>query len=86
MENKTLLRMQRIHFRTVEHAVTVRRIKDGWNCRVFTDGTLNQEVRVFRRDDIGPACRAMLRAEDKAGNHSAYASAARHRAGKKANV
>jgi len=70
---------QRVYFGNVRHEVTVRRIGKGWNCRVLTNGTVNQEVRVFDRQNIGVACREMLRWEDKCGNYSAYASAARDR-------
>jgi MOSC domain-containing protein YiiM len=57
----------------------VRRIGSGWNCRVLTNGQVNQETRVDAKADIGAACREMLRWEDKVGNLSAFASAARAR-------
>lgn len=46
---------------------------------MLTDGEINQEVSVDSRDLIGGACREMLRWEDKCGNLSAFASAARER-------
>lgn len=62
-----------------EHEVKVTRLADGWGVRVFTNGVLNQETTVYSRADIGAAARGMLRMEDKCGNISKFASAARYR-------
>ena len=62
-----------------KHEVTVRRIGSGWNVRVLIDGVVNQEMRVFNRQDIGTAARDMLRWEDKVGNISKYADSSRNR-------
>lgn len=74
-----VLRMQRCMVQWCEHTVTVRRIGKAWHCRVFVDGVLNQEVKVYDRMDIGFACRDMLRMEDKCGNWSDFAMSARTR-------
>ncbi len=76
---KNVLRIQNLLLGQCEHEVTVRRIGNGWNCRVFTNGQLNQESRVENRSEIGFACREMLRWEDKCGNISKFAMAARQR-------
>lgn len=68
-----------IKMATVTHEVTVRRIGSGWNVRVFTDGKLSQEMRVFNKCDIGWAARYMLRWEDKCGNISEWSKSARKR-------
>ena len=78
-KNKPIVRFQRCYFREVDHEVRVTRINNGWNVRVFTEGQVNQEIRVFDRIDIGKAAREMLRWEDKCGNFSKLASAARER-------
>lgn len=62
-----------------EHQVTVRRTGSGWNVRVFTNGVLNQESWVQLRSDCGNVARRLLRWEDKNGNYSAFATAARAR-------
>ena len=62
-----------------EHQVKVRRIGKGWNVRVFTNGILNQELRVYNSQDIGVAAREMLRWEDKVGNWSKHAIEVRKR-------
>ncbi len=79
-----LLPPQKVAIGACTHEVTVRRIGKWWHCRVFTNGQLNQECKVNQRSHIGAACRDLLRWEDKCGNISDYASAARHRPGKKA--
>jgi hypothetical protein len=76
----TMLTMQRTCAGACEHTVTSRRIGNGWNVRVFLNGVLNQEVRVYAQNLIGAAARDLLRWEDKCGNISDYASKARHRA------
>jgi hypothetical protein len=76
---KQVVTIQRVCVGPCTHEVRVRRIGSGWNCRVLTNGQVNQEMRVDARADIGRACREMLRWEDKCGNVSAFASAARAR-------
>ena len=76
----TMVTMQRTCMGRCEHTVKSTRIGNGWNVRVFLNGELNQEVRVYAQNLIGAAARDMLRWEDKCGNISEYASAARHRA------
>lgn len=71
--------MKRVLLGKVAHSVEVRRIGNGYNCRVFVNGELNQEARCSDRSDIGYTCRDMLRWEDKCGNISQFASAARRR-------
>ena len=53
--------------------------KKTWGVRCFTNDILNQEIRVGCREDIGVAAREMLRWEDKCGNWSDFAIAARKR-------
>ena len=76
---KAIVKMQRCLMGDVEHEVRVTRMQDGYGVRVFTNGELNQEMRVDSRNEIGKAARDMLRWEDKCGNISAFASAARKR-------
>lgn len=47
------------------HEVTVRRIGDGWNIRVFYLGKLTCEYRCYSKLDIGYTCRQALRDCDK---------------------
>lgn len=61
------------------HLLKSTRIGDGWNVRCYTNDTVNQEIRVMCREDIGVAVHEMLRMEDKCGNHSKMAMAARKR-------
>lgn len=56
--------------------------KSRWGVRCFMNGELNQEIQVGCREDIGVAAREMLRWEDKCGNISKFASAARERKNK----
>jgi MOSC domain-containing protein YiiM len=76
---RQVIPIQRVCVGRCTHDITVRRIGSGWNCRVLTNGQVNQEMRVDARADIGAACREMLRWEDKVGNLSAFAAAARSR-------
>lgn len=71
--------IKRCMLRWCTHEIRVRRIGKGWNVRLFTNGELNQEIRVYRKLDIGTAARTMLRLEDKCGNWSKFAMAARKR-------
>lgn len=74
----------RFHFDFVQHEVKVTYLGRGkYGCRVLTNGVVSQECVVYGREAIGPACRDMLRMEQKCGNLSAYASNSRHRLTKK---
>ena len=80
MERYTqILRIQHCLLGEVEHEVTVRNINGQYHCRVFTNGILNQEAVCKSKSDIGYTCRSLLRWEDKCGNISEFASAARER-------
>lgn len=64
----------------VTHKIVVTRIKPSlWGVRCFTNGTLNQEIQVSIKADIGVASADMLCTEDKCGNHSDMATSARAR-------
>jgi hypothetical protein len=69
----------------VEHTTKVTNLGKGWGVRVFVNGEVNQEEFVRHKDEIGPSIRSMLRMEDKCGNISDMASAARMRPGIKRN-
>lgn len=77
--SKVIIKLTKVYFGDVEHEVKVTYIKGGWNVRVYTNGLVNQEIRVFDRADIGTAAREMLRWEDKCGNISKLAHSARER-------
>ena len=79
---KNLFRMKRLLLGKVEHEVTVRNINGNYHCRVLVNGELNQEAVCYNKRDIGYTCRSMLRWEDKCGNISEFASAARARQNK----
>jgi len=76
---RRVVTFKRCYFDFVTHEVKVTRIGDGWNVRIYTNGEVNQETRVYDRTRIGPVAREMLRWEDKCGNISKAASAARKR-------
>jgi hypothetical protein len=65
-----------------DHEVTVKNIGGKFHCRVFLNGKLNQEAVCESRSDIGFTCRDLLRWEDKCGNISEFAGAARKRMNK----
>ena len=79
---KNLFRIKRLLLGKVEHEITVRNINGEYHCRVFTNGVLNQEAVCYNKRDIGYTCRTLLRWEDKCGNISEFASAARKRLNK----
>ena len=81
-KSQRIVCMKQMMMGEVSHEVTVRRIGNGWNVRVLTNGEVNQELRVFSRMDIRFAARDMLRMEDKCGNWSDFAIASRHGYGK----
>lgn len=82
-KRRTVLPVQHIVFGPCEHDVKVTRIGDGHNIRVFLNGKLNQEARVFDRVDVAKEIRQMLRMEHKCGNVSGMAASSRYRAGRK---
>ena len=79
---KQILRIQHLMLGECQHEVTVRNINGVYHCRVFTNGSLNQEAKCYRKVDIGHTCRSLLRWEDKCGNISEFASSARARLNK----
>ena len=76
---KQTLRIQRCILGEVELEVTVKNINGKYHCRVFTKGELNQEAVCYSKLNIGYTCRSLLRWEDKCGNFSEFAGAARKR-------
>jgi hypothetical protein len=76
---KELMEMQKVLQGECEHEVTVRNINGEFHCRVFLNGELNQEAVCWDRKDIAYTCRNLLRWEDKCGNISSFAGAARER-------
>ena len=76
---KQIVRMQRCIVGNCEHEITVRNINGQYHVRVFLDGVLNQEAVCESKVDIAFTARSLLRWEDKCGNISAFASAARER-------
>jgi hypothetical protein len=78
-KRRTVLPMQSMLQGACEHEVVVTRIGTGYNIRVYMNDTLNQEARVYDRMDIQSEAKSMLRMEDKCGNVSKYADAARFR-------
>jgi hypothetical protein len=72
--------MKKVLQGNVQHDVRVTALKGvGYGVRVFVDGKLNQQGVAATRDQIGPVARDLLRFEDKCGNLSELASAARRR-------
>ena len=76
---KNLFRMKRMLLGEVKHEVTVRNINGNYHCRVLVNGEVNQEAVCYSKRDITYTCRSLLRWEDKCGNWSNFASAARKR-------
>jgi hypothetical protein len=76
---KQTVRLKRCLVGDARHEVTVRRINNKYHCRVLLDGEINQEAVCANPADIGYTCRSLLRMEDKCGNHSEFAKAARAR-------
>lgn len=74
-----VVRIQRCILGEVKHEVTVRKINGKFHCRVFTNGEINQEAVCYSKCDISFTCRSLLRWEDKCGNWSDFAIAARKR-------
>jgi len=79
------MRIQRSCVGACIHEVRVRRIGIGYNIRVFINGEINQECRVYERRDISSEIYQMLRMEDKCGNISKMASRSRERFNEKLN-
>ena len=77
---KMIIRIQRMLLGEVEpDGKVTARGRRKVHCRIYVNDELNQEAVCFNRSDIGVTCRNMLRMEDKCGNISAFASAARER-------
>lgn len=57
----------------------VTNIAGKYHCRLFKDDKLVSEIQVDLKEDIGWACREMLRWQDKLGSISKLTSAARER-------
>jgi hypothetical protein len=74
-----IMPMKRVLLGECQHEISVRKIGNGYNVRVFVNGELNQEARCVDRSGIGYTARSLLRWEDKCGNISKFASAARAR-------
>lgn len=70
---------QRVLAGMCEHEVTVRQINGMYHVRVLVNGEVNQEAVCNSKLDIGYTARSLLRWEDKCGNISDFASAARRR-------
>lgn len=79
---KQLFRIREVLMGEVEHEVTVRNINGNYHCRVLLNGVVNQEAVCYSKRDISYTCRSLLRWEDKCGNISKFASAARERLNK----
>ena len=77
---KIIIRIRRKLLGEVDDDVKVTAMgSKKFHCRIYVNGELNQEAVCFNRSDISVTCRNMLRMEDKCGNISAFASAARER-------
>jgi len=71
----------------VEHSIKVTYLGNGvYGCRVYMNGELNAENRCIGKQNIGAACRDLLRFEDKLGNYSKYAHNSRMRFGRKQSI
>lgn len=76
---KQIIQMQRCLVGDCEHEVAVRNINGQYHVRVLLNGAVNQEAVAASKNDIGYTARDLLRMEDKCGNISAFAGAARER-------
>lgn len=76
---KQLFGIRKVLMGEVEHEVSVRNINGNYHCRILLNGELNQEAVCYSKRDIGYTCRSLLRWEDKCGNISQFANAARNR-------
>ena len=74
-----LIRMQHAIVGECEHEVTVRCINGRYHVRILLNGAVNQEAVCNSKLDIGWTARSLLRWEDKCGNISQFAAAARER-------
>lgn len=84
-KRRTILPLQRTLWGQCEHDVKVTRIGDGYNIRVFLNDQVNQESRVYDKEDVSREIYQMLRMEDKCGNISRMASSSRDRYNRKLN-
>lgn len=71
--------MQKVCLGHVEHDIIVTTINGKFHVRVLTNGMLNQEAVCEEKKYISKTARNLLRDEDKCGNISKFASAARKR-------
>jgi hypothetical protein len=78
-----IVRIQRCLVGECQHEVKVRCINGRYHVRVLVNGTVNQEAVAHSKEDIGFTARSLLRWEDKCGNISQFASAARERHNRK---
>ena len=62
-----------------KHTIKVTSINGKYHCRLFRNDKLVSEIQVTLKEDIGWACREMLRWQDKLGYISQFDSAARVR-------
>jgi hypothetical protein len=76
---QTIISIKQALLGEVKHTITVRKIGGKYHCRVFTNNTLNQEAICYSKRDIAFTCRNLLCTEDKCGNISEFATAARVR-------
>jgi hypothetical protein len=75
---KVIIRMQRVLVGDCNHEVTVKKIANLYHVRVLLNGEVNQEA-TCTKDKISYTAKHLLRMEDKCGNISEFASAARQR-------
>ena len=76
----TAVAPKRFMLGNVEHSIKVTYLGKGiYGCRVYTNGELNAENRCYGKENIGAACRDLLRWESKLGNFSKYADSSRTR-------
>ena len=74
-----VIQIQRVAIGECAHEVTVRSINGQYHVRVLLNGVVNQEAVCKTKADIGFTARNLLRWEDKCGNLSEFAGAARSR-------
>lgn len=72
--------IQQVLVGACHHDITVTNINGRYHVRVLLNGSVNQEAVCMSKADIGYTARSLLRWEDKCGNISEFASAARDRA------
>ena len=69
---------------TISHDIKVTYLGNSkWGCRCFLNGQLSSQTTVTDREQIGEACRELLRWECKLGNISEQSTASRERSRRK---